>query len=205
MRSVRAGLNPGTAAAGIAGIAGCLSLFAQQLILKATPDQVQVSAPNLHFLAGRPLERLRNGNSVAFDFHLAILNHDKQQILRRNFERFVISYDLWEEKFSIARMRSTRSSVSHLSAAAAETWCMDNMAVSSGGLPDEKPVWVRLEIRAQDSRAQRSMTDEEGLSLANLIEIFSRPAKAQDPQHWRLEAGPVYLRDIRKSGGRTGT
>jgi hypothetical protein len=163
-----------------------------------------VSAPKLHFLTGKPLERLRNGNAVAFDFHLAVLAEGKQSILRRNFDRFVISYDIWEERFSISRMRTVRSAASRLTAGDAEAWCLDNIAVSSSGLPRDKPVWIRLEIRAQENRDPKPLTDEEGIGLLSLIEIFSRPVK-QEPNQWRLEAGPITLGDIQKAAGRTGT
>jgi hypothetical protein len=189
---------------GFAGTAACLSLLAQDLLLRASTDQIMVSAPKLHFLSGKPLERLRNGNAVAFDFHLAVLAEGKESILRRNFDRFVVSYDIWEEKFSISRMRTTRSSASRLTADAAEAWCLDNIAVSSSGLPRDKPVWIRLDIRAQENRNPRSLTDDEGISLSSLIEIFSRPGK-QEPNQWRLEAGPIRLNDLAKSTGRTGT
>jgi hypothetical protein len=188
----------------VSGAVGCLTLLAQDLMLRASADQIMVSAPKLHFLSGKPLERLRNGNAVAFDFHLAVLGESKQSILRRNFDRFVISYDLWEEKFSISRMRTSRSAASRLSADAAETWCLDNIAVSSSGLPRDTPVWIRLDIRAQENRDSRPLADDEGISLSSLIEIFSRPGK-QEPNHWRLEAGPVRLADVQKAAGRTGT
>jgi hypothetical protein len=188
----------------LAGTIACLSLFAQELVLRSSADQIMVAAPKLHFLTGKPLERLRDGNAVAFDFHLAVLAESKQSILRRSFDRFVISYDLWEEKFSISRMRTTRSSVSRLDANAAEAWCLDNIAVASSGLPTDKPVWVRLDIRAQENRGQQSLSaDDDGISLTSLIEIFSRPVK-QEPNQWRLEAGPTRLNDIQKSTGRTG-
>jgi hypothetical protein len=141
---------------------------------------------------------------VAFDFHLAVLNEGKQSILRRNFDRFVVSYDIWEQKFSVSRMRSSRSSATRLSAEAAETWCLDNIAVSASGLPDDKPVWIRLDIKAQDSRQQTPISEDEGISLSNLIEIFSRRGN-QEQNQWRLEAGPVRLHDIQKTSGRAGT
>ena len=184
-----------------AGTAACFTLAAQQLLVRATPDQILVAAPKLRFLAGKPLDRLKNGNAVAFDFHLAVLGENKQDILRRNFERFVVSYDIWEEKFSVSRMRTHRSSAFRLNAEAAEAWCLDNMAVSSSGLPPERRVWVRLDVRAQEGREERGAGPDEALSLASLIEIFSRSGK-QEPNQWRLEAGPVTLRDIRANSGR---
>ena len=184
-----------------AGTAACFSLAAQQLVVRATPDQILVAAPQLRFITGKPLERLKNGNAVAFDFHLAVLGENKQEILRRNFERFVVSYDIWEEKFSVSRMRTHRSSAFRLNAQAAEAWCLDNMAMSSSGLPPERPVWVRLDVRAQESRDGRAVGEDEALSLASLIEIFSRPGK-QESNQWRLEAGPVTLRELRANSGR---
>ena len=199
MQAIRFGCVSAVAAA-----VGCITLLAQDLMLRASADQIMVSAPKLHFLTGKPLERLRNGNAVAFDFHLAVLGDTKQSILRRSFDRFVISYDLWEEKFSISRMRTSRSAATRLSADAAEAWCLDNIAVASSGLPRDTPVWIRLDIRAQENRDLRPLSEEEGISLSSLIEIFSRPGK-QEPNHWRLEAGPVRLADIQKAAGRTGT
>jgi hypothetical protein len=185
-------------------VAACFTLFAQELVLRSSADQILVSAPKLHFLQGKPLERLRNGNAVAFDFHLAVLGEGKQSILRRNFDRFVVSYDIWEERFSVSRMRSARSSASRLTADATEAWCVENIAVSSSGLPQDRLVWVRLDVRAQERRDTELLTDEEGVSLAGLIELFSRPVK-QEANQWRLEAGPIRLRDIHQSMGRSGT
>jgi hypothetical protein len=186
------------------GAAACLALLSQELKLRSSADQIMVAAPKLHFLVGTPLERLRNGNTVAFDFYLAVLGESKQSILRKNFDRFVISYDIWEERFSVSRMRSARSSASRLTAEAAETWCLDNIAVSSVGLPADTPVWVRLDIRAQDTRDRNPLSDDDGISLSSLIDIFSKPDK-QEPRQWRLEAGPMQLRDIPRSVGRAGT
>ena len=39
----------------------------QEVDLRVVNDHLQVSAPGLHFLAGKPLEQLRNGASVAFE------------------------------------------------------------------------------------------------------------------------------------------
>jgi hypothetical protein len=186
------------------GTAACLALLAQDLQIRSSADQIVVAAPKFHFLTGKPLERLRNGNAVAFDFYLVVLGESKQSTLRQNFDRFVISYDIWEERFSVSRMRKTRSSASRLTADAAEAWCLDNIAVSSVGVPLDTPVWVRLDIRAQEPRDRDPLSDDEGISLSSLIEIFSRPGK-QEANHWRLETGPIRLRDIQKGAGRTGT
>lgn len=187
----------------IAGILVSINLLAQELSVRVTPDQIQVAAPKLHFLSGKPMERLRHGNAIPFDFQLSVLN-DSKQVLRQTFERFVVSYDIWEERFSVTRTRGTRASVSNLTAVSAEAWCLDNLSMPGSGLPQDRPVWVRLDIRAQEARQSKPLESDEVLSLANLIEIFSRPGK-QGGNQWRIEAGPLQFRDLRKSAGRTGT
>jgi hypothetical protein len=171
----------------------------QELLVHNEGDQVRISAPKLHFLTGKPLQRIQNGNAVAYDFQLSVLGEAKTAVLRRGFERFVFSYDLWEERFSVARMRSTQGSVSHLTAAAAEAWCLDNMAFSTSGLPIDKPVWIRLEVRAQEPKESINPSADQGISIANLIEIFSRASKAKQPQYWNLETGPVKLSTLRSA------
>jgi hypothetical protein len=176
----------------------CLCLWAQELLIRSSADQVHVTAPQFHFLTGKPLDRIRNGNAVAFDFQLSALGESKVSVLRRSFERFVISYDLWEEKFSVARMRSKHNSAPNLSAAGAEAWCIENIALSSSGLPQDAPIYIRLEVRAQDPREQNAVLTDPGISLSGLIDIFSRAAKTQPQNFWRLEAGPLRLADFNR-------
>ncbi len=165
-------------------------------------DQLHIEAPKLHFLTGKPLERIQNGNAVAYDFQLSVLAEAKTAVLRRSFERFVFSYDLWEERFSVTRMRSTQSLASHLTSAAAEAWCLDSMAFPSAGLPFDQPIWIRLEVRAQDAKEPGPVGGEEGISIASLIDIFGRASKTKQPQYWKLEAGPLKLANLRTAAGR---
>jgi hypothetical protein len=126
-----------------------------------------------------------------------LYGENRQSVLRRGFERFVISYDLWEEKFSATRMRTARASASHLTAEAAESWCLDNIAVPIAGLPVDKPIYVRLDIRAEEPKDRRSSEDGEGISLSRLIEIFSRAGTPLPGMQWRAESGPVLLQNIK--------
>ncbi|MGH9629843.1 MAG: hypothetical protein ACRD7E_16120, partial [Bryobacteraceae bacterium] len=154
------------------------------------------------FLAGKPLERLRNGHSVAFNMQLSALGEAKTSVLRRSFERCVVSYDLWEEKFSVTRMRSSPSSASRLSAKAAEQWCVDNISLPSAGLPRDRSIWIRLDIQAQGPKDPPILSDDEGVSLAALVEIFSRVTGTQPPNSWKLEAGPLKIADLPKEQAR---
>ncbi len=188
-----------------AAVSLCFGLAAPELIVKRNDDQLFVTAPRLNFLTGKPLERMHNGQSVAFDFQLSVLGQSKIDVLRRGFERFSISYDLWEEKFSVTRMRSSRNLVTHLSSQSAEAWCLDNITFPASGLPLDQPVFVRLEVRAQEPKESLPAVDEPGISIANLIEIFSRAGKTKQPQYWKLEAGPLKLGDLRATAGRNGS
>jgi hypothetical protein len=182
----------------------CLCLLAEELVLKPAGDQIHIGAPRLHFLTGRTLDRLHSGNAAPFDFQLSILAETKADVLRRSFERFVISYDLWEERFSVARMRTKQSQASHLSAEAAESWCIDNMAFATSGLPLDQALWVRLEVRVPDPKEAAPLISDAGMSLAVLVDLFSRASKTHQPQYWRAEAGPLRLSDLTRSRARGG-
>jgi hypothetical protein len=192
------------------GIAAVLTTFAwaaplpaQEVSVRVSGDQLQVAAPNLHFLTGKPLQRLRNGAAVRFDIQVSLLADSRLSVLRRSFERFIISYDLWEEKFSVTRMRSSRATVSHLTAPAAEAWCLNNISIHTAGLPQDRPFHVRVDIRAQNGRDDTSMREEdENLSLATLIDLFSRSARQHGDTQWRAESGLVRLADLRRTEGR---
>ena len=70
--------------------------------------------------------------------------------------RFVVSYALWEEKFSVTQLASTPGvaprTVEGLSATAAETWCFDNLTMSTLGLAPNQYYWLRLELRTGTAR-----------------------------------------------------
>jgi hypothetical protein len=163
-------------------------------------DTLSVSAAGLRLLEGKPLERLRNGAAVSFDFQLSLLAEGDRSALRRAFERFTFSYDLWEEKFSVVR-RGVLRQAERLSAGAAEAWCLDNIAAPVAGLPPDRRFITRLEVRLADSPDPRSVHGQSGFSLTALVEVFSRPARGREPQ-WTLETGPLRLADLRSAGGK---
>jgi len=164
-------------------------------------DDLRVSVPGLHFLTGKPLERLHDGVSVAFISQLTLATDDWSTVVRRSPERFVFSYDLWEEKFSITKLGTPPRTAAHLSAAAAEAWCVDNVAISTGGLTPERPFWLRLELRAAEPREEAAVIGEPGINLNRLIEMFSRRPRDMYPK-WTAEAGPLRLGDLKKLAGR---
>jgi hypothetical protein len=192
----------------LAGVAIVLSqavssqaLAAQSLSVVWDGDDLHVAAPQLHFLAGKPLERLKDGASVVFLTQLTLTTDSFNSILRRTPERFVFSYDLWEEKFSVTKLGPGQRTITHLSATAAEAWCLDNVAISASSLPTDHPFWLRFELRAADPKDEAAVIGEPGINLTRLIEIFSRRPRDQQPQ-WTAEAGPLRLGDLKRILGR---
>src|SRR5690606_34440680 len=122
---------------------------AQSLGVRIEADQLRVNAPQLRMLSGEPLNRLRDGAAVSYVFQLSVLAERGGRPLASAAFRFVVSYDLWEEKFAVTRMEPSRQSVSHLSAEAAEQWCLDSIGLSIQGLSPDAPLWVLLEFQAE--------------------------------------------------------
>ena len=173
-------------------------LTAPALKLRLQGDQLRVVAPHLKFLIGKPLERLQDGASVAFLAQFSLAAGSNGIAMRRAVDRFVVSYDLWEEKFSVTRTgqnRNDRRTVSHLSSSAAEAWCVSNLSLNTQGLAANREFWIRLELRAEDPKDQAAVVGEPGINLTRLIEVFSSPARAQQPR-WEAEEGPVRLADL---------
>lgn len=175
--------------------------IARELVVRASADQLRISAPGFDFLTGKPLERIRNGNAVAFDFQLTLFAENRTTILRRSFERFIVSYDLWEERFSVTRMRSSQSSASRLTPEAAQIWCLENLSLPVKGIEEGRPFIVRLDVRAQLGKNPPALLGDGSLSLPNLVEIFSRAGNQQGQESWRVESRQLKLTDIRTPRG----
>jgi hypothetical protein len=168
-------------------------LAAETLQPRLAGGRIRVAAPHLHFVAGKSLERLHNGALVPFAIQLAVSTDRWTTIVQRDIERFVFSYDIWEEKFSISKLGSPRRSAFRPTAQDAEAWCLEEMAVPPAGIVDTQPFWLRIEVRAE-SPGEEGAADlaEEGVTLSRLVELFSRRSR-NDQTHWLVEAGPFHL------------
>ena len=175
-----------------------LALVAEDLILTKREEQLKFIAPKAHFVAGRTLERLKDGVAVPIDFNVTLAAGAKQNVVERVLERFVISYDLWEETYKVVRLNQKRSQ-SNLSAAQVETWCFDNLGVSMARVPKDQPLFFRVEIRTEDFAASRpafSSQDAFADPMKALIAVFTQAPARQQP-HWTFEAGPFGLADLK--------
>jgi len=157
-------------------------------------DNLRVAVPGLHFLTGKPLERLMNADTVTYLTQLTVYSDERGTIFRRIPERLVVSYDLWEQKFSVTIPGPYKRSMPNLTAAQAEAWCIDQLAISTLGLPPNRPFWLKFEMRTAERRELAGLVGDSGISLTSLIDIFSHPVGGD--LYWSRSKGPLWLRDL---------
>jgi hypothetical protein len=180
-----------------------LAMFAEELILHAHENRLEF-APQVHFISGPSLARLHNAMEVPFDMKVTLWSGNRNHVFAHNEDRFLVSFDIWEETFSVTKATTPRKTVSHINAASVEKWCMNQMSMDLSGLSSTEPFWARLEIRAENPPREgnlfgRGSVSDSGISLASLIDIFSRPPEAEQP-HWTLTSPRLTLEELRKRG-----
>jgi hypothetical protein len=176
-----------------AGVMPAISAARQTVTVTAAGGSLRVRAPALQFIAGDVLDRLRDGRAVRLDFELIVFANPGGSIVARAERSFNLSFDLWEERFAATRIGTPPESVSHLTARAAEAWCVDRLAIARTELrrlePDA-PFWIRLGYQVADA-AEASAEDSDAFTLRRLIDILSRRESANIGRS--LVAGPFRL------------
>jgi hypothetical protein len=185
---------------GVSGMRG-----AENLAVSFDGDNLRVAAPGLRFLVGKPLQRLKEAATVTYLSQLTLFSDAQGTVFKRSpIERLVVSYDLWQEKFSVTIPGGGKRSLPNATAAQAESWCLENLAISATGLPPAQPFWVRFDLRTSDRRDLGALVGDRGVSLGSLIDLFSRKASAGDLS-WMRHDGPFRLLELpRTPRGRIG-
>lgn len=183
----------------IAGIS-CPILFSQQpgLAVERRGDRLHVAAPQMHFLVAKPLEQLQNGASVTYAFALAVAGSSGNRPSYSQQETFAVSFDLWEERFSVVPTSPHVRSGSHLTAAEAEAWCIDALSVPLSSLPSEKTFVIKLTCQVVENGSD---IESRPLTLAGLIDVFSRKGR-EAPLHWEAASGPLHRADLKEKSQR---
>jgi hypothetical protein len=174
-----------------------MRLAAQSVSVNAVGTSVRVRAPGFAFIKGEALARLKDGQSVRVDLDLAVLPKPAAAAAAQVRQVFVLSYDLWEERFAVAQAGPPTRSVSHLTPAAAEAWCLDQLAVplsALGTLGVDAPFWIRLGYRLSVGASAQATDDDSGFTLKGLIDALSR-RRTSDELTQSVEAGPFRLRE----------
>ena len=169
-------------------------LGSQSITVTTTGGVVRVQAPGFRFISGEPLARLKDGLTVRVELEIRVLaGPGAAAAAAQSRQTFVLSYDLWEERFAAAVSGTGSRSVSHLTAAAAEAWCIQQLTVPVSGLGSlrSQPFWIRLESRILNGKSDGR--EEEGLTLRGIIDILSRRQAGEKTSH-SAEAGPFRVR-----------
>ena len=167
-------------------------VFAQKVTVEPVGDALRIRAPGFSFLKGDPLVRLKDGRSVRVELVAMLLAGPGKPATVTVRRIFALSYDLWEERFAVTSVDARAQSVSHLMQAAAEAWCIEQLAVPIDTAVRERPFWIRIEYRVIEADAADDSADF-GYALQALIDLLSRRRKTEPAPH-ALEAGPFTVK-----------
>jgi hypothetical protein len=181
----------------IAGIR--VTVLAQSLSARTEGERLRIVVDRPRFLSGDALRKLYDGVPVAYVFKISAHNSRLGNAMARFEYRFIISYDIFEEKFQVSRVRPTGRVISHLTAAAAEATFIDALELPIQSIGTGM-FWLRLEYQAEESSEDGSP----GVSIGGLVEIFSRTT-TKEPTRGVLETGPLRLSELPRSTPARGT
>ena len=184
------------AALTVFALMGCTTMIAlaQSVSVARIANAITVRAPGLGVVKGRPLERLKDGRAVRVDFELDVMPGPGGATAAQARQTYLLSYDLWEERFAVTLAGTPPRAIAYLTAAAAEAWCLEQLAIpisTLGRLGRELPFWIRLGYRVLDADPAPVSNGAE-FSLRGMIEALS-PRKRTDPLTHSIEAGPFRL------------
>jgi hypothetical protein len=167
---------------------------AESVTVARAGNAVTVRAPGLGFIKGEPLVRLKDGQSVRVTLELDVLPGPGGPVAAQGRQTYVLSYDLWEERFAVTQVGAPSRSISYLTSAGAETWCLEQLTVpviALGRLGRDLPFWIRLTYRVLTVESAPAQ-DGGDFSLRGLIDALSRRRKTDALTH-SIEAGPFRL------------
>lgn len=183
----------------VAGILGA-SVLAKSNSLTAEHhgDHLRVRTVQMRFMEGEALERLHNGSTVAYVLSLSVTEGQNAKPAFLLEERFLVSYDLWEEKYSVVQDGPGGRASSRLTSAMAEAWCLENMPIPLQAVPERQSFVIRLECSIEEHENGNNGKRNSGLTLAGLIDVFSRKRKTEPPK-WEAVSGFLRLDDLKSS------
>ncbi len=149
----RRGLRAALGAAAALAVFVHLSGQPSPLTVERDGDRLRLRAPQLNFLAGAPLQRLHDGRSVTYVVTASIRLHGGARVHGLTRE-VIFSYDLWEERFSVVQRDDPKVGALHLTAAAAEAWCVDLLAMPVRAAPADRILRGKVGMLA--ARRERS-------------------------------------------------
>lgn len=171
-------------------------VLAQSVTVARAGNAMAVRAPGFNFIKGEPLARLKDGRAVRVDLELDVLPGPGGAAAAQGRQTYVLSYDLWEERFAVRQAGSPSRSIDYLTSAAAEAWCLEQLIVpvnALGRLGRELPFWIRLGARVLDAEGAPPADGGAGeFTLRGMVDALSR-RRRNEPLTHAIEAGPFRL------------
>jgi hypothetical protein len=174
-----------------------LLVMGQAIRVRLEGNQLRATFPDFHFLIGEAQRQLHNGASVNYVLRARLSLDRNGSPLTEMSYRFVFSYDLWEEKYSVTRLDPQPRSISHLSASAAETWCLDSISLPVDALSPDRAFWLSVDYEMLQTAPNQSAENDQ-FTLTGLIDIFSRRNQKKELTGKR-ESGPFRIADLRRN------
>ena len=167
------------------------------LIVTFDGDNLHISSLGVHFLNGKPLDRLKAGSTVWWLARITLFRDAYLTPWRHTDARFELSYDvLGEDQFKVNMPGPPQRSALNLSQAAAEAWCLDRLWIPTTGLMPDRYFWLQLELGPVPQKDLSSILGENSIRI-DFIDVFSRPGA--DPPVIK-QAGPLRLADLVRTG-----
>jgi hypothetical protein len=160
-------------------------------------DHLRVRAPQVRFIEGEALQKLHNGSTVAYVLSMAVAAGQNAKHTFLLEKRFLVSYDLWEEKYSVVQAGPGGRAASRLTAEMTEAWCLENMPIPVQAVPERRFFMIRLECSIEENENGNEGKSSSSLTLAGLIDIFSRKPKTESPK-WEAVSELLHLDDLKK-------
>ena len=138
----------------------------------------------------------RTEPTLRVDLELTVLPEPGGRTVAQTKQTFVLSYDLWEERFAVTLAGPPPRSTSYLTSSAAEAWCLEQltMSISAMGVHGQDgPFWVRLAYRIPEGEARPAQDNGGPYSLQGLLDVFTPRRKGQEWSH-SIEAGPFRIK-----------
>jgi hypothetical protein len=158
-----------------------------------------VLPPKFHFLTGKPLERLNGGSTVHFLADISLFTDDKHTTVKKSpVQHFIVSQDIWDRTFKVTIPNFGPHDKTGLTAAQAESWCLENLYISASGVPKDQPLWMRFRMSTLHQDDLSRVIGDDSISLTSFFEFISRRAGAGESQ-WVYETIRAFrLQDLKK-------
>ena len=182
------------------GVAAAFAVFVQlssqpaPVTVERDGDLLRLRAPQVDFVTGAPLARLRDGRSVTYVLTASIQIHRGGARVHGVTRQVIFSYDLWEERFSVVQRDDPKVAASHLTTAAAEEWCVDLLALPVRAAPADKAFVVKLECSLREEHTP-AIDAPPAATFTGLIDLFSRKEPLAPPR-WEASSLPLRLADL---------